>query len=57
MEASKRSCGEVKDGFLEEVASKLRPERYMRCHGKEDTIPAFMGFYLMSKYIGIYHTM
>lgn len=57
MEASKLSWGEVKDGFLEEVASKLGPKRYIRCHGKEDTIPAFMEFCWVSKYRGIYHTM
>lgn len=57
MEASKLSQGEVKDGFLEAVASKLGPERYTRCHGQEDAIPALMEFYWMSNYRGIYHTM
>lgn len=57
MEALKPSWGEVKDGFLEEVASNLRPEKYIGCHGEEDTISAFMEFYCMSKCIGIYHAM
>lgn len=57
MEASKLSQGGVKDGFLEAVASKLGPERYIRHHGQEDAIPAFMEFCLMSNYRGIYHTM
>lgn len=42
--------GRVKDGFLEEVASNLRPERHVRCLGEEDIVPAFVAFYWMSKY-------
>lgn len=45
MEAPKLSRGRVKDGFLEEVASNLRPERRVRCLGEKDIVPAFIAFY------------
>lgn len=55
MEAPKSSQGEVRDGFLEEVASKSRSKKYRGCHGEGDTVPAFMEFYCVNKYIGINH--
>lgn len=39
------------------MASKLRPKKYRGCHREEDTIPAFVEFYCMNRYIGIYHTI
>lgn len=56
-EVPKLSWGEVKGGFLEEVVPDLRPERHVRCLGEEDTVPAFVAFYWMSKYTGMYHVM